>query len=120
MRNVAVGVGALVIGFVLYWHWEHGALAFDRARWLESGNGSDDLIRHRMADRLVASNALIGRARSEIETMLGPSNGHGYFKDECLAYHLGPERGYISIDSEWLVLSCNASGQVVRARVLRD
>lgn len=35
-------------------------------------------------------------------------------------YWLGPERGFFSIDSEWLVIRLNSHGKVVDYHIERD
>ena len=60
-------------------------------------------VRLGMADRLVAQDTLRGKARSEVIKRLGKPSDEGYFREWDLVYWLGPERSYISIDSEWLV-----------------
>ena len=49
---------------------------------------------------------LVGMSKKEVIELLGKSdNGAGYFNlENRLVYYLGPERGLISIDSEWLVI----------------
>ncbi|MFK8249901.1 hypothetical protein [Ancylobacter terrae] len=76
--------------------------------------------RHRMADWLVMTSALVGLRRDEVLAKLGPPPPTDKFTDYDLVYHLGYERGLISIDSEWLVVSLSQSGVVTEAKVIRD
>ena len=72
-----------------------------------------------MADGLLKSNALIGKRRQEIVALLGEPPATSYFSEWDMVYVLGPERGFISIDSEWLVLRLE-HGRVAEARLVRD
>ncbi len=76
--------------------------------------------RHRMADWLVMTDALVGLRRDEVLAKLGPPPPTDKFPDYDLAYHLGYERGFISLDSEWLVMRLAPSGTVAEAAVIRD
>ena len=73
-----------------------------------------------MADGLVASGVLIGKTRIDIETMLGAPTKTAKFKNYDLVYWLGAERGYISIDSEWLVVRFANTGEAREVRIVRD
>ena len=44
----------------------------------------------------------------------------GYFAAWDMVYWLGPERGFIRIDSEWLVLRLAKDGRVLDNRIVRD
>ena len=37
-----------------------------------------------------------------------------------MVYWLGDERGYMSIDSEWLVVRLDGEGKVAEYRIVRD
>ena len=52
--------------------------------------------------------------------MLGEPPTTEYFTDWNLVYNLGAERGFLSIDSEWLVLRTDQSGVVIQAAIVRD
>ena len=73
-----------------------------------------------MADWLVSSHGLPGKNRSELVAMLGAPPETGYFRDWDLVYPLGAERGLFSIDSEWLVVRLDQSGDAIDARVVTD
>lgn len=77
-------------------------------------------LRHRMADWLVSSKQLIGKSRKEVVAMLGEPPSTNYFNGWSMVYNLGAERGYISIDSEWLLLRIGETGLVTEAPVGRD
>jgi hypothetical protein len=73
-----------------------------------------------MADGLLRSQTLLGKSRTEIEALLGPPTSTDKFRDSGLAYWLGPERGFISIDYEWLTLNFDQTGKVRDARIVTD
>jgi hypothetical protein len=71
----------------------------------------------------VVTNVLPGRNRTEIEALLGPSLETGYSKStgRDLIYILGPERGsFFPIDSEWLLIWLNESGNFNRYSIYTD
>ena len=77
--------------------------SFSTEKWLaDPGN------RTRIVDDLLADYALIGMTEPEVLELLGShDNDSGYFQQEGrLVYWMGPERGLMSIDSEWLILDC--------------
>ncbi len=76
--------------------------------------------RHRIADGLIISKSLLGQSRQEIETKLGTPPTTDYFSGWDLVYNLGAERGFISIDSEWLVIKLNSEGICTKVALVRD
>lgn len=52
--------------------------------------------------------------------MLGPGDRTDKWQEWHLIYHLGPERGVIRIDSEWLVIRFGTSDRVTEYRIVRD
>ncbi|MEW5736588.1 MAG: hypothetical protein AB1921_17220 [Thermodesulfobacteriota bacterium] len=95
---------------------------FDAAVWRtgEEAGFSADAPRLRMADWLLGTGVLLGKTRHEIEGMLGPVTKTDYFDNYDMVYWLGPERGLIRVDSEWLVFRLDAAGRVSRALIVRD
>jgi hypothetical protein len=73
-----------------------------------------------MADRLIARDTLRGTSRLEVVEMLGEPPATGYFRNWDLVYWLGPERGFLGIDSEWLVVRLDMQGRVTEYRIVRD
>ena len=76
--------------------------------------------RHRMADWMIGTGSLIGKRKEEVIAQLGDPPPTDYFTDWSLVYNLGAERGWLSIDSEWLVIRHNAAGIITEARIVRD
>ena len=92
-------------------------MPFDSAKW-KAGNEND--IRLRMVDSLLRKYDLSGKTRAEILALLGEADNTGYFRDYGLVYRLGAERGFISIDSEWLVFRLDTNNTVKEYRIARD
>jgi hypothetical protein len=95
------------------------AQSFDSHTWRDESKVKPG-VRQGMADQLIADGILLGKTRAEVVELLGEPPPTTYFADWDLVYWLGPERGYISIDSEWLVLRVSAEGRVIDNRIVRD
>ncbi|RYD95164.1 MAG: hypothetical protein EOP50_08395 [Sphingobacteriales bacterium] len=76
--------------------------------------------RARIADRLISTQALIGKSKPDIAKMLGEPPPTEYFREWDMVYILGAERGFLSIDSEWLVIQFDSSGTATEAAIVRD
>jgi hypothetical protein len=76
--------------------------------------------RLRMVDDLVDRNLRTGVIRADVENLLGPPDKTSYFRNWDMVYLLGPERGFIRIDSEWLVFRLDAGGRVAEYQIVRD
>ena len=119
---VAIAGGVLALSVAVLWHLQTMASPFDRTIWHqgEQGKFSLDAPRLRMADGLIRSHILIGKTRSELEAMLGPATRTDKFRDYGLVYWLGAERGFMSIDSEWLVIRIDKSNKAFEASIVSD
>lgn len=95
-------------------------VAFDSAVWKESLGRQDDAVRLRMVDDLLRRHRLCGMREDELIALLGKPPKTDYFSDYQLVYWLGPERGFISIDSEWLAVRIGPDQRVIDARIVRD
>jgi hypothetical protein len=118
VRLFLAGLAVLVAAYVV----TTMPLPFIRS-WWDAGVGDDaDPLhkRHRIADTLVASHQLIGRTRAEIEAQLGFVSRARGFEGWDMIYLLGDERGFFSIDGEWLVIRLDASGRASEARIITD
>ena len=73
-----------------------------------------------MIDDLMERHALRGLSRDSVERLLGPGDSTASWGEWDLVYLLGPERGLIRIDSEWLVVDFDAHGRVREYRLVRD
>jgi hypothetical protein len=101
------------------WHSSAQAEKFDATRWNDSSEVAKG-ARLRMADGLVQTGALQGKTRAEVVALLGEPPATGYFTDWSLVYWLGPERGFMGIDSEWLVIALDDAGRVGDCRIVTD
>lgn len=61
-------------------------------------------VRLHMVDSLIRTKRLDRLRRDQIIALLGPPTKTSKYRDADLVYWLGPERGLISIDSEWLLI----------------
>jgi len=116
--GVLLLVGLSALGARQYW--KTRPLPFDRSVWNAEGESIDDFRRHRMADWLLNERRLIGMSRAEIVSMLGEPTKTSHFREYDLVYVLGNERGWMSIDSEWLLMKLDLSGRVSTAELGRD
>jgi hypothetical protein len=92
---------------------------FDPASW-QSSQSSTNAIRIRMVDDLLRSYQFRGMTRQQVVAIIGEPDKTEYFKDWDMVYWLGPERGWMSIDSEWLVFRLNEQKQVANYKIVRD
>jgi hypothetical protein len=117
-RIIVAALVTLSLGW-FGWRLRNAEQAFDPIEWqdpLKVKQGA----RLGMADHLLAQGTLRGKARSEVVKLLGEPSDEGYFRDWDLVYWLGPERGFMSIDSEWLVVRLGRDGRVAEYRIVRD
>jgi hypothetical protein len=117
-RIFIITLTVVAVAAVTWALWPSGR-PFDPVTWndktqVEAG------IRLAMADRIVSRRMLSGKTRPEVIAMLGEPPKTDYFSDWDLVYWLGPERGFISIDSEWLVVRFDSNNRVSEYRIVRD
>jgi hypothetical protein len=95
---------------------------FSAKTWAELANAKlQTPDRACVVDNLLSSGILRGRARAELDSLLGPPTTGGPFSTAGQrTYYLGPERGPFGIDSQWLVIEIDSLGRVTRARVMTD
>lgn len=108
--------------FEEWWHRRR----FDAAEWRNQGV-SDHFTswppRLCMVDDLLASGRLLGMTEGQVVRLLGPpaSKDFPFGASECdMHYYLGPERGFMRIDSEWLFIKLDSDGRVARQWLYRD
>ena len=73
-----------------------------------------------MVDALLSKHQFNGYSKKAVLELLGEPEQTNYFQDYDLVYWLGPERGFISIDSEWLVFKLDADLHVREYHIVRD
>ena len=91
--------------------------AFDSDIW-KRGNKNE--IRIRMVDDLLAHHSFTGQTRRAVKELLGPPDKTRYFREYNMVYRLGMERGFISIDSEWLVFRLGSNEVITEYRIVND
>lgn len=94
---------------------------FQSAGWRANDDTSDVMwpTRLRMVDDLLERELLAGLSRDSVVRMLGPADSSTIWKEWDMTYYLGPERGFLSIDSETLAIRLR-NDTVVEARLVRD
>ena len=73
-----------------------------------------------MVDDLLRRHSFRGMTREQVTAIVGEPDKTEYFKEWDLVYWLGPERGFMSIDSEWLVFRLDSQKKVTDLRIVRD
>lgn len=106
----------------LIWKWLSGLpLPFERTQWDAQRTGYEqDFTRHRMADGLIASKALIGKSPEEIVTMLGETDSPNFGEHWHMFFVLGPCRHLVGIDTEFLAVHFDHSGKASEAAIVED
>jgi len=122
MGGVIAGLALMAAGVATFLFARPAPAPFDSAAWQL---GADPLYgseapRLRLADGLVQSKSLLGRSSSDVAAMLGPPSKTSKFREFDLVYWLGPERSFVSIDSEWLVIRLGADGRVSDVQIVTD
>jgi hypothetical protein len=93
---------------------------FDPVAWKAEDRGFTNAVRIRMVDDLLRRHSFRGMTREQVVAIVGEPDQTEYFKEWDLVYWHGPERGFISIDSEWLVFRLNCQKKVTDLRIVRD
>ncbi|WP_410983325.1 hypothetical protein [Bacillus cereus] len=89
---------------------------FHADRWLKN-----EQKRVYMVDNLLGKHKLMGKTKKEIIQLLGkPTETKRFEEMNQTVYYLGDERGFISIDSEWLILQFDSDDKVVEYKVYTD
>jgi hypothetical protein len=118
-RTIALGGAGLLVVLWLVWI---APVPFVRSWWRSADltTGGPLHLRQRMADWLVLTHSLDGKSSAEVVELLGIPPSHDKFRGPGLVYVLGRERGFVSIDFEWLVLIVGKAGTVENAAVVTD
>jgi hypothetical protein len=107
--------GLLLVGLVIF-----GLTTARYVRYRVTHRQFDAAEWQRMAEDLLRRGLLLGLSRDSVEGLLGPVNSTEHFRDWDFVYWLGPERSWISIDSEWLIIRLDANGRVAKAELTTD
>jgi hypothetical protein len=92
---------------------------FDSVAW-QSGQSRTNAMRIRMVDDLMRRHIFRGMSRNQITAILGEPDETGYFKEWDMVYWLGPERSFMSVDSEWLVFRLDGQKKVTDYKIVTD
>ncbi len=117
IRNAVIIV---VIALFFGYRWCFPGRSFDSELWQENMLPLGSNVRLGMADRIVARHVLRGMTSSQVIDMLGKPPATDYFSEWDLVYRLGPERGFLSIDSEWLVVKLDQNEIVADFKIVSD
>lgn len=89
---------------------------FDYTRWIEKLDK-----RVWMIDDLLDKYDMVNMHKDKIVELLGEPTVTEYFKEnDNIVYWLGPERGLVRIDSEWLVIWFDDKDYVKEIKIMRD
>lgn len=109
----------LIVGVIIYINITK--IRFDSSTWKQMGQlNQASYPRLEMAEDLIRDRTLYGKTKEEVIELLGKPSDDGYFKTYDLVYWLGPERGWFSVDSEWLLIQLDDSERVIKYELGRD
>ena len=77
-------------------------------------------LRIKMVDSLLSKYKFDNWSKEKVIKFLGNPEETDYFENYDLVYWLGAERGFISIDSEWLVFKLNSNLLVYEYHIVSD
>lgn len=115
---VTISLIVIAVSFYSWFFHYKSSIKFESKSWKEA-EGKSDSIRINMIDNLIEEYRLVGKSRYEIEELLGKPAKTDYFTEYEYVYWLGPERGFISIDSAWLGIKFK-DNIVTETHILKD
>ncbi len=90
-----------------------GHTTFVRSQWIDTTLATGKLaVRGCMVDDLLIQHELRGMTRAEVVALIGETPRSDVFPEYDLVYWLGPERGLIGTDSEFLVIKLDTTKRV--------
>ena len=96
-----------------------GHETFIQSEWMDTTKALGKLaIRGCMIDDLLTQHELRGMSRSAVVALIGEPAPTDQFTDYDMVYWLGPERGLIGTDSEWLVIRLDGRKVVASAELV--
>ena len=110
------GAGAIFGDSILEW-WQRER--FDAVAWQSEGSRTGG-VRIRMVDDLLRGHRFGGMTREQVTAIVGEPDKTNYFSDWDMVYWLGPERGFMGIDSEWLVFRLDGEEKVSEYQIVED
>jgi len=97
--------------------------SFDAALWRNQEKVEKDTKwppRLCMVDDLLQKHQFKGMDREQVVALIGKPDKTESFRDWDFVYLLGPERGWFSIDSEWLVFRFDNQKKVTEYKIVTD
>ena|SRR5690349_2709550 len=115
-------VGTPLAAMTAYWVVFMSPLPFSASGWdVDTDHGNWLNTRYRIAERFTRSGQLHDMTREEIVGLLGkPVTDVTRLGHHGLIYVLGPERGLLGIDYEWLLIDFDLTGRVSNVEVMTD
>jgi hypothetical protein len=90
-----------------------GHASFVQSDWMDTTMARGRLaVRGCMVDDLLERHELRGMQRKDVIALIGEPQPSDLFPEYDMVYWLGPERGLVGIDSEFLVMKVDKSGRV--------
>ena len=130
---IASAVAAIVIAIPAVWYFFGDTIdnlrhrrPFDAERWRNGADAEHDPLwppRLCMIDDLMSSGILDGLTSNQVVELLGPPNSKSFpfGAVNCdIHYIVGPERGFMRIDHEWLFITFGDNGNVSRYWLYTD
>lgn len=115
INRIRIIVGIFLSTIVLFGVKYKYEYTFSTDRWIKYPRE-----RVKMVDDLLRKYKLIGKTKEEVVELLGNETNRAYFKEvNNFVYYLGDERGLISIDSEWLIITFD-NDIAVEVKIERD
>ena len=93
---------------------------FDPVRWRKASLYGEDETRKHMLPSLLENHKLVGMKKAEVLELLGPPSDLRYRRSADFCYWIGPEDGFIKVDSCWLLIWVDDQGVVDRIAVVED
>jgi hypothetical protein len=91
---------------------------FVQSEWMDTTMSLGKLaVRGCMVDDLLEKHELRGMTRAEVVALIGEPEKSDLFPEYDMVYWLGPERGLIGTDSEYLVMKLDKSRRVTSAEL---
>ena len=90
-----------------------GHTTFVRSEWMDTTMSRGKLaVRGCMVDDLLEKHELRGMTRAEVVALIGEPDRPDIFADYDMVYLLGPERGLIGTDFEYLVMKVDKASRI--------